>query len=67
VIPTMYVISKQKMKKKIRRIMDDTELGDETKRKIAMEKVCDLSSISASGICFFVLFELNYLGCNLAL
>lgn len=31
-------VSKQKMKKKIRRIMDDTELGDETKRKIAMEK-----------------------------
>ncbi|TVU30471.1 hypothetical protein EJB05_22097, partial [Eragrostis curvula] len=31
-------VSKKKMKKKIRRIMDDTELGDETKRKIAMEK-----------------------------
>lgn len=39
VIPTANVISKQKMKKKIRRIMDDTELGEETKRKIAMEKV----------------------------
>jgi hypothetical protein len=52
----MYVFSKQKMKKKIRRIMDDTELGDETKRKIAMEKVCDLSSISASDICFLFCF-----------
>lgn len=31
-------VSKQKMKKSIRRIMDDTELGEETKRKIAMEK-----------------------------
>ncbi|KAK3157704.1 hypothetical protein QOZ80_2AG0126760 [Eleusine coracana subsp. coracana] len=31
-------VSKQKTKKKIRRIIDDTELGDETKRKIAMEK-----------------------------
>jgi hypothetical protein len=31
------------MKKRIRRIMDDTELGEETKRKIAMEKVCGLS------------------------
>uniref|UniRef100_A0A0D9XKB5 Transcriptional regulator ATRX n=1 Tax=Leersia perrieri TaxID=77586 RepID=A0A0D9XKB5_9ORYZ len=31
-------ISKRKMKKRIRRIMDDTELGEETKRKIAMEK-----------------------------
>jgi hypothetical protein len=56
VIPTMYVFSKQKMKKKIRRIMDDTELGDETKRKIAMEKVCDLSSISASDICLLFCF-----------
>lgn len=37
------VISKQRMKKKIRRIIDDTELGEETKRKIAMEKVCGLS------------------------
>lgn len=32
------------MKKSIRRIMDDTELGEETKRKIAMEKVYDLSA-----------------------
>nr|CAB3494524.1 unnamed protein product [Digitaria exilis] len=31
-------VSKQRMKKKIRRIIDDTELGEETKRKIAMEK-----------------------------
>ncbi|KAL6641027.1 hypothetical protein ACP70R_019208 [Stipagrostis hirtigluma subsp. patula] len=31
-------VSKRKMKKRIRRIMDDTELGEETKRKIAMEK-----------------------------
>ncbi|KAF0929785.1 hypothetical protein E2562_025924 [Oryza meyeriana var. granulata] len=31
-------VSKQKMKKRIRRIMDDAELGEETKRKIAMEK-----------------------------
>lgn len=31
-------VSKHKRKKKIRRIMDDTELGEETKRKIAMEK-----------------------------
>ena len=36
-------ISKRRMKKRIRRIMDDTELGEETKRKIAMEKVCGLS------------------------
>ncbi|KAL5224296.1 hypothetical protein ABZP36_010935 [Zizania latifolia] len=31
-------VSKRKMKKRIRRIMDDAELGEETKRKIAMEK-----------------------------
>uniref|UniRef100_A0ACD5WXU6 Uncharacterized protein n=5 Tax=Avena sativa TaxID=4498 RepID=A0ACD5WXU6_AVESA len=31
-------VSKHKRKKKIRRIMDDTELGEETKRRIAMEK-----------------------------
>ncbi|XP_062205430.1 protein CHROMATIN REMODELING 20 [Phragmites australis] len=31
-------VSKRKMKKRIRRIIDDTELGEETKRKIAMEK-----------------------------
>jgi len=31
-------VSKRRMKKRIRRIMDDTELGEETKRKIAMEK-----------------------------
>ncbi|CAM0956915.1 unnamed protein product [Alopecurus aequalis] len=31
-------VSKQNRKKKIRRIMDDTELGEETKSKIAMEK-----------------------------
>ncbi|XVF42366.1 hypothetical protein PTKIN_Ptkin01aG0356300 [Pterospermum kingtungense] len=30
--------SKRKRKKKIRRILDDAELGEETKRKIAMEK-----------------------------
>lgn len=32
--------SKRKQKKKIRRILDDAELGEETKRKIAIEKVC---------------------------
>jgi transcriptional regulator ATRX len=31
--------SKRKNKKKIRRIIDDAELGEETKRKIAIEKV----------------------------
>jgi len=31
-------VSKRRMKKSIRRIMDDTELGEETKRRIAMEK-----------------------------
>lgn len=31
-------VSKHKRKKRIRRIIDDTELGEETKRKIAMEK-----------------------------
>ncbi|CAN6288056.1 unnamed protein product [Urochloa humidicola] len=31
-------VSKRRMKKRIRRIMDDTELGEETKLKIAMEK-----------------------------
>lgn len=31
--------TKRKRKKKIRRILDDTELGEETKRKIAIEKV----------------------------
>ncbi|XP_066374559.1 protein CHROMATIN REMODELING 20-like isoform X2 [Miscanthus floridulus] len=31
-------VSKRRMKKSIRRIMDDTELAEETKRKIAMEK-----------------------------
>jgi transcriptional regulator ATRX len=31
--------SKRKKKKKIRRIIDDAELGEETKRKIAIEKV----------------------------
>jgi hypothetical protein len=39
-----HVISKRRMKKSIRRIMDDTELGEETKRRIAMEKVCDFSA-----------------------
>ncbi|KNA07910.1 hypothetical protein SOVF_167500 isoform B [Spinacia oleracea] len=32
------ISSKKSGKKKIRRILDDTELGEETKRKIAMEK-----------------------------
>ncbi|PPD67158.1 hypothetical protein GOBAR_DD35963 [Gossypium barbadense] len=32
------VSSKRKQKKKIRRILDDAELGEETKRKIAIEK-----------------------------
>lgn len=31
--------TKRRPKKKIRRILDDTELGEETKRKIAIEKV----------------------------
>ncbi|CAN6293341.1 unnamed protein product [Urochloa humidicola] len=31
-------VSKRRVKKRIRRIMDDTELGEETKLKIAMEK-----------------------------
>lgn len=34
----MVLLASKKMKKSIRRIMDDTELGEETKRKIAMEK-----------------------------
>ena len=33
------VSTKRKQKKKIRRILDDAELGEETKRKIAIEKV----------------------------
>ncbi|KAI3725381.1 hypothetical protein L1987_65168 [Smallanthus sonchifolius] len=32
-------ISKRRRKKKIRRILDDAELGEDTKRKIAIEKV----------------------------
>lgn len=32
-------ISKRRRKKKIRRILDDTELGEDTKKKIAIEKV----------------------------
>ncbi|CAL0316620.1 unnamed protein product [Lupinus luteus] len=32
------ISSKRRRKKKIRRILDDTELGEETKRKIAIEK-----------------------------
>ncbi|XAR65788.1 DNA helicase [Bertholletia excelsa] len=32
------ISSKRKQKKKIRRILDDAELGEETKRKIAIEK-----------------------------
>lgn len=31
--------AKRRQKKKIRRIIDDAELGEETKRKIAIEKV----------------------------
>lgn len=31
--------SKRRHKKKIRRILDDAELGEETKKKIAIEKV----------------------------
>lgn len=31
--------SKKKHKRKIRRILEDAELGEETKRKIAIEKV----------------------------
>lgn len=33
------VSGNRKRKKKIRRILDDAELGEETKRKIAIEKV----------------------------
>ncbi|XP_021684987.2 protein CHROMATIN REMODELING 20 isoform X2 [Hevea brasiliensis] len=35
---TLVAISKRKRKKKIRRILDDAELGEETQRKIAIEK-----------------------------
>ncbi|GKV07068.1 hypothetical protein SLEP1_g18876 [Rubroshorea leprosula] len=35
---TTNVSNKRKRKKKIRRILDDAELGEETKRKIALEK-----------------------------
>jgi hypothetical protein len=33
------ISSKRRKKKKIRRILDDAELGEETRRKIAIEKV----------------------------
>ena len=33
------ISSKRRNKKKIRRILDDAELGEETRRKIAIEKV----------------------------
>lgn len=51
------------MKKRIRRIMDDTELGEETKRKIAMEKVCDLS-ISYLYFYVYCCLKLSHLGCD---
>ncbi|KAH7839935.1 hypothetical protein Vadar_010494 [Vaccinium darrowii] len=35
---TVSISTKRKRKKKIRRILDDAELGEETKKKIAMEK-----------------------------
>jgi hypothetical protein len=38
-IMLLCIRSKRKKKKKIRRIIDDAELGEETKRKIAIEKV----------------------------
>lgn len=34
-----YISTRRRQKKKIRRILDDAELGEETRRKIAIEKV----------------------------
>lgn len=39
IIVLSLISTKRRRKKKIRRILDDTELGEETKRKIAIEKV----------------------------
>lgn len=36
---SFFLSSKKKSKKKIRRIIDDAELGKDTRRKIAIEKV----------------------------
>jgi transcriptional regulator ATRX len=46
--------------------MDDTELGEETKRKIAMEKVCDLS-ISYLYFYVYCCLKLSHLGVTLIL
>ena len=49
--------SKKKPKKKIRRILDDAELGEETKRKIAIEKVIPCQCF------YFFIFILNNICC----
>lgn len=51
------IISKHKMKKRIRRIMDDEELGEETKLKIAMEKVCSIFGFDKPYLCLFEAIE----------
>lgn len=42
-----YISTKRRRKKKIRRILDDAELGEETRRKIAIEKVPNFWLISS--------------------
>jgi hypothetical protein len=46
--------SKRKKKKKIRRIIDDAELGEETKRKIAIEKVLCVLNARYGQICYVI-------------
>lgn len=62
--------SKRKQKKKIRRILDDAELGEETKRKIAIEKVSYAKFLLFKSNWFLVLsFALcsNFVGTSRAL
>lgn len=54
------VSSKRKRKKKIRRIIDDAELGEETRRKIAIEKVFSYHFIFSCFIYMYVDSNLDF-------
>ncbi|KAL2950131.1 hypothetical protein AAZX31_20G213300 [Glycine max] len=58
------ISSKRRHKKKIRRILDDAELGEETKRKIAIEKERQERLKSLRGQFSASSFEMSSDGCN---
>ncbi|KAK7376285.1 hypothetical protein VNO78_34749 [Psophocarpus tetragonolobus] len=61
---TVSISSKRRPKKKIRRILDDTELGEETKRKIAIEKERQERLKSLRGQFSASSIEMSSDGCN---